>query len=624
MSILLWPRRTFWSSATVARLAIRMARWWRPRMRQALVVGVTGSAGKSTTRHIVDALLCRHLGAGVSTPAASRYAFSIAEAVLALRPRHRFLAAEMHEGKPGLMRQIAGMLKPDVVIVTVARDDHASAFTSKEALFDEMRELVRQVPAHGTAILNADDPIVAAMRACCRGTALSYGMSPDADLRAELTHADWPGRLQLTLVHGQQRQQVRTRMLSEHWIPAVLAAAACATVAGMTLAEIASTLEEVEPFEGRMQECRSRDGVIFIRDEFKAPQWTLPSCFEFLRRAKAPRKMLVLGEISDVEGSKPNVLQALARAGLGVADAVVVVGPWSSAVLKLKHGEFEQRLHAFTRTRDASAFVNAWLKPGELVLLKGSNKQNHLARILMERDGEIRCWRDDCQRDGFCNACDERLRVVGPPVAALQAIQAEPAFVSQASRPDFALLGLGNAEEPRFVNTPHNIGFALVDHLAAHCGGTWQESAWGWHTDIDLQTHRLRLMKMRSTMNQIGPKLMPLLATLNFGAERCILAFDDAATPLGKVKLRERGSAGGHRGVASILEAAQTDTFPRLKLGVAPPQQERLLEYVLRPFAPEAAPSVQAMLLLGEERLLALLQDLKTRAAAKSATAAQR
>ncbi len=169
-----------------------------------------------------------------------------------------------------------------------------------------------------------------------------------------------------------------------------------------------------------MQAVRARDGVDFIRDDYKAPQWTVPSCIDFLRRAKAPRKALVLGEVSDVDGGKAAVLHRLARDALAVADLVVVVGPWSSAVLKLKQETSADRIHCFTRTRDASAFVNAWLRPGDLVLLKGSNKRNHLSRILLERDGEIRCWRDDCGFDRFCNVCDERLKPAGPPAIGIR------------------------------------------------------------------------------------------------------------------------------------------------------------------------------------------------------------
>lgn len=615
--VLSWPQRTFWTSATVERCAIRMARWWRPRMSQALVIGVTGSAGKSTTRHVTEALLQRHLGPGVSTPTASTFAFAVAHAVLQLRRRHRFLVAEVHEGKPGLMPTLAGILRPAVAIITVARDDHTSAFASKAELFDEMEELVRHVPVKGTAILNADDPVVMNMRKSCRGRVMTYGLHPEADVRAEAVQAGWPGRLRLTIVHRDASEVVQTRMLSEHWVSALLAATACALVAGMSLSEIAQVLASVEPYEGRMQETFSHDGVVFIRDDYKAPQWTVPACFEFLRRVEGPRKVLVLGEISDAQGSKGVVLQRLARDALSVADLVVTVGPWSSAVLKLKQGALAERIHSFTRTRDAAAFVNAWLRPGDLVLLKGSNKRNHLARILMEREGDIRCWRDDCGFDRFCNVCSDRLRTVGPPAIAIHPVPAESPGLGSAHGMDYLVLGLGNAERPQYENTPHNVGFALVDHLAAAHGVAWQTAPWGWHADVTLKGHRLRLAKMRSSMNEIGPKLMPLLASMDLPPERCVLAFDDVDTPLGKLRARERGSAGGHRGVASILVAAQTDIFPRLKLGVKPDGANvSIMDYVLSPYLPDAMPALNAMLMQGEERLLFLLQQLRSHARA--------
>jgi aminoacyl-tRNA hydrolase len=520
------------------------------------------------------------------------------------------------------MRPSAQILRPDVAIVTVARDDHRSAFGSKDALFDEMEELLRHLPASGTAILNADDAAVMAMRRSCRARVVSYGMDPAADVRAEAVEVGWPEPLRLTLVHGNAREPVRTRMLSDHWLPALLAATACGLVAGMSLPQIARVLAQVEPYEGRMQAQRSADGVDFIRDDFKAPQWTLPSCFDFLRRATAPRKVLVLGEVSDVDGSKAVVLPRLALQALAVADLVVVVGPWSSAVLGLKRGAGGDRLHAFTHTREASAFVNRWVRPGDLVLLKGSNRQNHLGRIAMDREGTIQCWRDDCQLDKFCRVCDQRSRVVGPPAIAIRAAMPAEDGAAQAQAVDCMVLGLGNAQEPCYADTPHNIGFALVDHLAAAHAAAWDEAPWGWSAPLTLGGRHLLLVKMRSSMNQIGPKLLPLLASTGLSPERCVLVFDDVATPLGKIRLRLRGSAGGHRGVASILEAAQTDAFPRLKLGVAPADgTPRIVDYVLSPFAPDTAPLRQAMLAQGEERLLALLDDLLRRTRAPAAAA---
>ncbi len=96
-----------------------------------------------------------------------------------------------------------------------------------------------------------------------------------------------------------------------------------------------------------------------------------------------------------------------------------------------------------------------------------------------------------------------------------------------------------------------------------------------------------------------------------------MLAFDDVDTPLGKLRARERGSAGGHRGVASILVAAQTDIFPRLKLGVKPDGANvSIMDYVLSPYLPDAMPALNAMLMQGEERLLFLLQQLRSHARA--------
>jgi PTH1 family peptidyl-tRNA hydrolase len=145
-------------------------------------------------------------------------------------------------------------------------------------------------------------------------------------------------------------------------------------------------------------------------------------------------------------------------------------------------------------------------------------------------------------------------------------------------------VGLGNPE-PRYEGTPHNIGYAVLDRFAELSCLSWQEGAQAWLARGQVRGVAVCLVKVRAAMNNIGPGLRQLAEQLAFAPERCTLVYDDLDLPLGSVRSRQRGSAGGHRGVASILEAFQSDEFARVKVGIGQPHaKSNRSHYVLTPF----------------------------------------
>jgi UDP-N-acetylmuramyl pentapeptide synthase len=211
---------------------------------------------------------------------------------------------------------------------------------------------------------------------------ISYGTSPHAELRAEDIGSAWPDRLQLTLVRGAERVRLATQLCGSHWVPAVLGAVGGGLAAGLSLTECADGIARVAPFDGRMQPVTTPDGVTFIRDDFKAPLWTVDSCFDFMKAARAQRKIIVIGEISDIGPKKGNKYAKIATLAQEFADMVVFVGPWAPSVLTARKPGRDGALRAFGRVRDAAAYIGSITRAGDLVLLKGTHTQDHLRRIL--------------------------------------------------------------------------------------------------------------------------------------------------------------------------------------------------------------------------------------------------
>ena len=154
-------------------------------------VAVTGSAGKTTTKELVAAVLgSRHLG--TKSPGTHNSAHWVSHTVLGARRGDGFCVQELGATGPGSLDDAIALVRPRVAVITNVGGDHRSAFRTLEATATEKAKVVHAVPRAGLAVLNADDPRVLAMADSCRGRVLTYGLRPDAIVRAESVRSSWP------------------------------------------------------------------------------------------------------------------------------------------------------------------------------------------------------------------------------------------------------------------------------------------------------------------------------------------------------------------------------------------------------------------------------------------------
>ena len=148
------------------------------------------------------------------------------------------------------------------------------------------------------------------------------------------------------------------------------------------------------------------------------------------------------------------------------------------------------------------------------------------------------------------------------------------------------IVGLGNPGK-EYVDTRHNVGWWVVDHLA----GVWRFDGWrkdqnAMVSDGRVAGQRVRLVKPQTYMNLSGAILKPYLRRETWSAEKDLLiVVDEVALPVGRFRLRARGSAGGHNGLKSIEAALGNQEYARLRIGVGPPEDRQrttnLADYVL-------------------------------------------
>jgi PTH1 family peptidyl-tRNA hydrolase len=145
------------------------------------------------------------------------------------------------------------------------------------------------------------------------------------------------------------------------------------------------------------------------------------------------------------------------------------------------------------------------------------------------------------------------------------------------------VVGLGNPD-PEYAQSPHNLGFMVIDRLAGQCGAKvkkWDSEALTGRCETEGQP--VLLAKPQTYMNLSGRSVRPLLAKNAAGPGNLIVVYDDHNLPWGSLRIRTRGSAGGHHGMESVISALGTDEFIRVRLGINPGALRAEAEYLLKP-----------------------------------------
>jgi len=159
------------------------------------------------------------------------------------------------------------------------------------------------------------------------------------------------------------------------------------------------------------------------------------------------------------------------------------------------------------------------------------------------------------------------------------------------------IVGLGNPGK-EYERTPHNVGFEVIDLLAARCDCTLRRSLRfkGKMARTTLEGEPALLVKPGAYMNQSGAVVAAITRKLGISPADLLVIFDDADLPVGRLRIRVGGSGGGHKGLLSILEHLGPDPFARLRLGIGRREDRDLVAHVLTPFAPGMQDSVRAMI----------------------------
>jgi UDP-N-acetylmuramyl pentapeptide synthase len=340
----------------------------------------------------------------------------VARAILDTNREHRYCVIEVAASEKFDLGLAAQMLKPNIAVLTVVAREHYRG--SLEGVAAEKEKLIAALRPGGIAVLNIDDPLVRAIGERCNARVIWIGKAPGATLRLIEVRSAFPEPLQLKIEHDNAIFEVNTQLHGEQLALPVLAALGVALAAGLPLDQAITALARARPAQGRMQIVTGDDGVVFVRDDWKAPHWSIEAPLAFLKAARAKRKVAIIGSVSDSPRGPAQRYAQIARLALQAADLVVFVGPDSRHALKAKAASPDKSLLAFPDVRAGAEYLSTALSSGDLVLLKGCHKHDHLVRIILNRIEPIQCWRSDCRLSRFCGRCPKLHETVHlkPPV----------------------------------------------------------------------------------------------------------------------------------------------------------------------------------------------------------------
>jgi UDP-N-acetylmuramoyl-tripeptide--D-alanyl-D-alanine ligase len=327
-----------------------------------LVVGITGSNGKTSTREMTAAVLsARHRV--LRSEGNLNTETGVPLTLLRLQPEHTAAVIEMGMQRAGEIARLAGLARPRVGVVTMIGSVHMEFFASRDQLARAKGELVQALPTDGLAVLNADDPYFDLLRELSPAPVVGFGLEA-----GQLRGRDYRPLPEGGAAFSVEGVPVRLALNGRHQVRNALAALAVGRYVGVPLAEGAAMLAGVG-VEHRLQEHRLPGGCTLIDDAYNASPESMLAAFEAIaERPRRGRLLALLGPMAELGHLSAEAHREVGRRAGALFDRVAVLDSGDGRLLaEAARGELlGDRLEALRWLREA-------VRPGDLVLVKGSH-----------------------------------------------------------------------------------------------------------------------------------------------------------------------------------------------------------------------------------------------------------
>ena len=338
--------------------------WGKP------LVGVTGSAGKTTTKEAIAHVLGARWRVLKSEGNFNNH-FGLPLMLLKLEPEHDVAVIEMGMSHAGEIRALAKIAQPEIGVVTNVAPVHLEFFDSIAGIARAKYELIESLPANGTAVLNADDEYVSQFGRDFKGRVIAYGMRTTADVRAENVFTRGAEGSEFDVVTAAGREHARLPLVGEHNILNALAAVAVGLARGLTLSEAVAALATLAPPDKRGQVLQLGN-ITVINDCYNSNPKALNAMVDALAAMKAGRRIVVAGEMLELGPAGEEMHR---EAGQHIAEKKidVLVGVRGLAQAMVEGAAKAGTCAEFVATpEEAGEWLAREARDGDVVLLKAS------------------------------------------------------------------------------------------------------------------------------------------------------------------------------------------------------------------------------------------------------------
>ena len=363
-----WTNRVLPVDDTLAALqtlatAVRKL-WGKP------LIGVTGSAGKTTTKEAIAHVLGSCFRVLRSEGNFNNH-FGLPLMLLKLEPEHDVAVIEMGMSHAGEIKALAAIACPEIGVVTNVAPVHLEFFDSIAGIARAKYELVESLPSNGTAVLNADDEYVSQFGRDFKGKVVMYGRSATADVRAENIQSRGAEGSTFDIAACHSREQAHLPLVGEHNIGNALAAVSVGLVRGLTLSEAVAALATLKPADKRGQVVQLGN-ITVVNDCYNSNPKALAAMVDALAEMNARRRIVVAGEMLEL-GPAGGEMHRAAGAHVAAKKIDVLLGVRGLAQAMVD-GAKHAGIHAeFVNTpEEAGEWLAREARTGDVVLLKAS------------------------------------------------------------------------------------------------------------------------------------------------------------------------------------------------------------------------------------------------------------
>ncbi|MFZ5392476.1 MAG: UDP-N-acetylmuramoyl-tripeptide--D-alanyl-D-alanine ligase [Patescibacteria group bacterium] len=373
---------------------------------QPMVVGVTGSVGKTMTKELIYTVLREkndtirnegnfnnEIGVPLSIIGLDKpqgvvdWLGFLAKVDSEIKKRKNFpayLVLELGADRQGDIKKLCKLVRPTIGVVTTVGASHLEYFLTMKNIVKEKRSLIESLPKHGWAILNYDDNNVLRMRTKTKAKVLTYGYKDGADLRAANVTFDFSGTF-FKLVYQGSMIPVKINNVGYPYVKASLAAIAVGLAVGMEIIDIVNGLSKLGKVPGRMNFLEGERDIMILDDTYNASPTSMLAAFDTIRALKIKkRKVAILGSMWELGKEEEKGHIEVGKMAGKIFDEVVLLEKNSNFYEKglLQSKIAREKIHLFSTIDVLLDHIENIVLPGDFLFLKGSRSKNHLEKVV--------------------------------------------------------------------------------------------------------------------------------------------------------------------------------------------------------------------------------------------------